>query len=390
MTTKSIALIPMRGGSKSIPGKNVALIAGKPLCYWAINAAIESNIFDHIYISTDAKYIIETVKTLFSAQITNGLIVLETRPAELAQDSTSTEEVIFHSIKNKVFDFFCLIQVTSPLISADDLREGYSKLLSGFDSVLSTCRLKRFFWSENGTPVNYNIFKRPRRQDFQGQLVENGAFYFSTKASLLEHKNRLGGKIGLYEMFGDSFFEIDEPSDFQILECLLINKRAQFRKKISKIEAIVIDVDGTLTDGGMYYGASGEELKKFNTLDAKGIALARERNIKIFILTAENSPAVHARFNKIQVDFYRHGVADKAVELQSWAKENNINLKNTLYIGDDLGDLDAMKLCGYRACPNNAVTEIKQISDYQSRYIGGNGAAREIISEFVLKNILID
>jgi N-acylneuraminate cytidylyltransferase len=378
---KNIALIPMRGGSKSIPYKNIKIIAGKPLCYWAIRAALEASIFQKIYISTDDDNIERVVSDLFSKEINTNLISIVRRKEDLAQDTTSTEAVIFDFIVKREFDTLTLIQVTSPLLTPKSLQQGHQKIIEGFDSVVSATRLKRFFWNDDGTPINYDYNQRPRRQDFNGTLVENGAFYMSTNQALTRNQNRIGGNISIVEMAENSFLEIDEPNDWDQVEKILQRKEVSNKK----FQAIIIDVDGTLTDGGMYYGQDGEVLKKFNTLDAQGIALAREQGVHIFILTAESSPAVHSRFNKVQVDSYQHGIKNKAEVLLSWSNLNNINLANVLYIGDDIGDLNAMKLCASVACPQNAISSIKKISNYTSHLKGGEGAVRDIIDTIVLK-----
>lgn len=374
----NIALIPMRGGSKSIPLKNIKTIAGKPLCYWSILQALDSKALTYVYISTDCPEIMSVVEELFPGDL-NKKLFIEKRLKTLAEDTTPTEEVLNEFIKNRDFNNIALIQVTSPLIESRYIDEGFEKLeRKNVQSVVSVAPFRRFLWSEDGEPLNYDIFKRPRRQDFEGTYVENGAFYITTKDALVSSKNRISGSIGLIKMPEATFFEVDEPDDFPVIENLLLKKQAS--PAIPK--AVIIDVDGTLTDGGMYYGKNGEELKKFNTQDAQGIVLIRKNNVKVFILTAEDSPSVHSRFKKIQVDEYQYGIKEKWPVLRQWLKENEIKKDEALYIGDDMGDEEAMSQCLHRACPQNAVPDIKKISNYISPFNGGDGAVRDILSYY--------
>ena len=165
------------------------------------------------------------------------------------------------------FDVMCLIQATSPLTQAEDFVQAKDKFISGsYDSLLSAVPFNRFLWDADEKPINYDPARRPRRQDAAVQYMENGAFYFTTAELLEKSQCRLGARIGIHVMPLDTACEIDEPRDWAVCEQLLLGRSAtQLQHALSKIEALVVDVDGTLTDGGMYYGADGEALKKFHT-----------------------------------------------------------------------------------------------------------------------------
>ncbi|MCB0272850.1 MAG: acylneuraminate cytidylyltransferase, partial [Bdellovibrionales bacterium] len=247
----NVAFIPMRGGSKSIPHKNIKSIAGKPLYAWSIQAAIDSKVFDEIFVSTDAPLIREHVENTFGSQVT----VID-RPSELAQDTTSTEAVMLDFVHQFDFQTITLIQVTNPFTTARDFQHAFEKFKKeNLDSLLTASTCKRFLWDHQAKPVNYNPLQRPRRQDFEGLLMENGAFYITKKTTLLSHQNRLGGNIGIFEMNEVSSFEIDEPHDWTIVEKLL--QKEKITPILQNIQAIGVDVDGTLTDGGMYYSPEG-------------------------------------------------------------------------------------------------------------------------------------
>ena len=210
------ALIPLRGGSKSIPLKNIKIIGGQPLCYWVLKACVDSNIFKEIVVSTDSAEIKSVVQSL-------GLpIRIIDRPSEYATDDASTESVMLHASRHMACDVMVTVQATSPLLAAKDLVD--SKRIyenHGLHSVLTAVRTKRFFWTDECTPINYSPQHRPRRQDFKGTLMENGSFYFTDVKMLLKEECRLVGKIGIFEMDEATTVEIDELNDWAIVETLL-------------------------------------------------------------------------------------------------------------------------------------------------------------------------
>jgi len=219
---KRVAFIPVRGGSKSIPLKNIKLLAGKPLLYWTLQAAADTPLIDEIVVATDHDQIAKLAADFPSAKIK----VYKRDPVN-AQDTSSTESVMLEYIGKSNLedeDLFILIQATNPFLRAEHLAEALHLVEEEkADSLLSVVRTKRFFWKADGTPLNYDFMKRPRRQDFDGLFMENGSFYITSVQGLKLFQNRLNGRIGLYEMPEISGFEIDEPSDWTICEGLLKN-----------------------------------------------------------------------------------------------------------------------------------------------------------------------
>jgi N-acylneuraminate cytidylyltransferase len=217
-----VAFIPVRGGSKSIPLKNIKPLSGKPLIYWSIAALQTVSCVDEIIIATDSE---EIAKTTVSFNFSKMRIYK--RKAENATDTATTESVMLEYIEQSNLqndDIFMLVQATSPLTQIKHFKEAlelYKKY--NYDSLLSCVRNYRFFWNENGTSKNYDYMNRPRRQDFNGQLMENGAFYINTVGGIKKSQNRLCGKIGIYEMPEYTAIELDEPIDWIIVEQLLKN-----------------------------------------------------------------------------------------------------------------------------------------------------------------------
>lgn len=149
---------------------------------------------------------------------------------------------------------------------------------------------------------------------------------------------------------------------------------------MTKIKLFVTDVDGTLTDGCMYYAENGLELKKFNFKDGMGFKLLRDLGIKTAIITSENTPIVKKRADKLKVDYLSMGSWAKLEFVKKICDELNISLNEVAYIGDDINDIELLNSVGYKACPNDAVKKVKSINGIMVLdNIGGNGAVREFI-----------
>lgn len=365
-----VALLPLRGGSKSIPGKNLRAIAGRPLYAWSLEAALDSGCFDAVVVASDSAEIRDDARRRYGARIE----VVDRAP-ENATDTASSESVMLELAEREAFDVLALIQATSPLTQAGDFRAARAQFeRDGLDSLLSGVALKRFFWTPDGRALNYDPLHRPRRQDFDGTVMENGAFYFTRRDLLTGTGARLGGRTGVHVMHEDSAVELDEPVDWPVVERLL-------RRRVAipaDLRMLVVDVDGTLTDGGMYYDADGEALKKFQTRDAKGLLMLRDAGLRICIVTAENSAVVHARMRKLGLTDYFPGVSDKPAWLAEHGPRFDATPAQTAYIGDDLNDLQCLAAVGFSCCPADAVPEVREAVHYVCSAEGGDGAVREV------------
>ncbi|HCU88570.1 MAG TPA: phosphatase [Gammaproteobacteria bacterium] len=371
---KWIALMPLRGGSKSIPNKNTRRIAGRPLYEWSLEQAINSKCFDAIYVASDS----QSIRNIVLEQFSDSVIVVD-RSAASATDVAASEIIMLEVGRQVAFDVMCLIQATSPLTRSDDFIKAKDKFISGsYDSLLSAVLFNRFLWDADEKPVNYDPTRRPRRQEAAVQYMENGAFYFTAAEVLEKQKCRLGGRIGIHVMPLDTACEIDEPRDWTFCERLLLDRSdTQLQHVLSKIDTLVVDVDGTLTDGGMYYGANGEALKKFHTRDGKGLQLLAEQGVRICVVSSEDSPAMAARIKKLGISDYYPGIQNKLELLLEKIASWNTVLERICVIGDDLGDLDLIKHVGFSFCPADAVSEVSVHVDYICRASGGTGAVRE-------------
>ena len=380
------AFIPVRGGSKSIPLKNIREFCGKPLVYWNIAALQAAGLVDKIVVATDSDDIEATVRSFGFDKVE-----IYRRSAENASDTASTESVMLEYIEAARLSeetVFMLVQATSPLTQTIHFQEALQLYSEGnYDSLLTCVVNKRFFWNKNGTPRNYDYRNRPRRQNFEGELMENGAFYINTVKNILQSGNRLGGKIGIYDMPEYTAIEIDEPDDWTMLENLM-RKHVLKTQPVTKIKLFLTDVDGVLTDGGMYYSETGDELKKFNTRDGMGFHLLREAGIKSGIITTENTQIVERRAAKLKVDYVYQGknTGGKLQTALEICRKEGITLAEAAYIGDDINCYDLLCEVGMAACPADAVDKIKTIPNIIIlRKKGGEGVVREFI-EIILGN----
>lgn len=156
------------------------------------------------------------------------------------------------------------------------------------------------------------------------------------------------------------------------------------------IKLIVMDVDGTLTDGGIYYSESGSEIKNFNSKDAAGILACQAIGIDCMILTGRTGKAVERRAEDLHIKYVYQGITDKMAFLLDFLKEHKMDLQDVFYIGDDLNDIKCMNIAGVAGCPADASPEILLRADYIASHNGGHGAVRDVLFSYLKDNNLYD
>lgn len=222
MSGKVICLIPARGGSKGVPGKNIRELNGIPLVAHSISQAEAASLVDDVYVTSDDLQILQVAKN-YNANIIH-------RPAEISGDTASSESALLHALHviedtGENVSLIVFLQCTSPIRSPVDIDNAIRVLQqSQADSLLSVVNSHRFFWKEvngNAVSVNYDYRERPRRQDMAPQYQENGSIYIFTPEVLKQYNNRLGGKIALYEMGESSNIDIDTENDLLLAQAML-------------------------------------------------------------------------------------------------------------------------------------------------------------------------
>tara|TARA_B100000424_G_scaffold141869_1_gene107808 strand:+ start:75 stop:713 length:639 start_codon:yes stop_codon:yes gene_type:complete len=211
---KIVSVILARGGSKEIPSKNIINVKGKPLIYYTIKASQESNV-QETWVSTDCAKI-KKVAQKFNANVLD-------RPKIISQDFSKSEEALIHFSEKIEFDVLVFIQPTSPLLKSKDINKGIKLILDeGYNSVFSVYKqhwIPR--WTLDIKPINWKTNNRPMRQEVNEEYVENGAFYITTKTSLLKSQLRYSGKKNIVVMPLSRSFQIDTLEDLKLIQGLL-------------------------------------------------------------------------------------------------------------------------------------------------------------------------
>lgn len=153
------------------------------------------------------------------------------------------------------------------------------------------------------------------------------------------------------------------------------------------VRLLIMDVDGTLTDGSMYYDDCGHEMKKFNVKDGAGIKMLQKKGIQTMILTGRKSQCVAKRAEELKIDHILQGIDDKAKYLQEFVNQKGWSMQEAAYIGDDINDLECMRLVGHTAAPADAVEAVLEMVDYICAKKGGQGAVREYAEYLIRRRV---
>lgn len=372
-TPKIVALIPLRGGSKRIPGKNIKPIAGKPLAYWACAAACSCRYIEDVYVSTEDQLIARTIESFAL-----GIRVVA-RPESLAMDNSTTDDVMLHFMSQVDFDVLATIQATCPLVRGIDLDLGIEQFIRNEnDSLLTGVLTKRFYWSVDSRPLNYDPFRRPFSQDFEGSIVENGAFYLTNRTTLQTQRNRLGGKIGIFRMAKETVTDIDDLADFEVAERQLLKRTNELRAKAGTIKILISDLDGIWGDNNVCTFGDMRELSEHSNSDTSSLDRFRAQfNLPILIVAKEANPAFKSRCAKLRVEFLGNS-DDKCSAITQELTARGLSWPDVCYIGRDVSDRECMMKAGLTFCPAEGDSEIKRKADHVLCRGGGADPIREV------------
>lgn len=213
------AFVPIRSGSKGIAGKNTRPLCGKPLVCWILDTLAQSRLFYEVWLATD-----DAEAERMAADRYRGKVGVYRRSGSSASDSASVMAVVREFVAWRGMadsDWLCLFQATSPFTTAEDIKRMLGLAAGGvFDSVVSCVRLRKFRWSAEGVPLDYQSGSKPRRQDYGGFLVESGNFYCSRAGALRQAPYILSGRVGIVEVDASLAVDIDEPRDWAEAECV--------------------------------------------------------------------------------------------------------------------------------------------------------------------------
>ncbi|KAK7910018.1 hypothetical protein WMY93_014702 [Mugilogobius chulae] len=383
------ALILARGGSKGIPLKNIKTLAGIPLIGWVLRAAVESELFDSIWVSTDHDDI-ERVARSFGAKV-------HRRSPEVSKDSSTSLDSIQEFIRlNPEVDVVCHMQATSPCLHPFHLKGALEYItVKGYDSVFSVVRRHHFRWQEvhQGTdevtkPLNLDPSNRPRRQDWDGELCENGSFYFCTRELLQSQGLLQGGKVAYYEMRPEYSVDIDVDIDWPVAEQRVLRYGYFGRDTPEVVKIMFCNISGCLTEGRIFISSSGTEMISLNTRDTAGIRMLKNEGVEVILLTSNLDPVAKALSQNVS---HRLGcevmsVHEKPLEdLKDIVKKRGLSWNDVAYMGNDEIDVDCLNVAGLSAVPSDAPVVAKNGTKYICKALGGKGAVREFAEHILLQ-----
>jgi len=383
---RAIAIIPARGGSKGVPGKNIAPVGGIPLVARAIRAALDSGVIDTVYVSTDDADIAAVTRAW-------GGEVID-RPAAIAGDTASSEAAVLHALaalagRGIVPTVTAFLQATSPFIDATALGEAVERVLAGTcDVVFSAFETYAFLWQQGeggASGVNHDHSFRPRRQDREPHFQETGAFYVMNTAGFVEREFRFFGTVGIQQTLAARAVEIDDPDELAISRLLAPHFDAATTVEalaIEGIDALVMDFDGVHTDDLVWVDQDGRESIAASRSDGMGIGMLRQSGLPMLILSKEANPVVAARAAKLKIEAI-HGIDNKLPILRQWCAENGVSLDRVAYVGNDVNDAACLRAVGWPVVVANAHPDIISLGRIVLNRNGGSGAIREL-AELIL------
>ncbi|WP_399034990.1 cytidylyltransferase domain-containing protein [Streptomyces sp. ASQP_92] len=372
---KVLAVIPARGGSKGVPGKNLAPVAGVPLVVRAVLACRAARHVTEVVVSTDDPGIAAAARSA-------GADVVD-RPAAISGDTAGSEAAVLHTLEaHPDADVVLLVQCTSPFLTREDI-EGVAAAVveDGAETAVTVAPFHGFLWREDelggGQGMGHDKAFRPRRQDRPQDFLETGAAYAMEAAGFREHKHRFFGRTALVRTDPARVLEIDEPHDLARARALAPLLDRLPGPTLDDVDAVVLDFDGTQTDDKVLVDSDGRELVAVHRGDGLGIAALRRAGLKLLILSTEQNPVVAARAHKLKIPVL-HGIDRKDLALKQWCEEQGIDPQRVLYAGNDVNDLPCFALAGWPVAVADAHDAVRAAARAVTRTPGGEGAIREI------------
>ncbi|RLU90369.1 transferase [Streptomyces griseocarneus] len=393
MNDAVLAVIPARGGSKGVPGKNLAPVGGVPLVARAVRECRAARLVTDVVVSTDDPGIAATAREA-------GAVVVQ-RPAAIAGDTASSEAAVLHAMdayeamRGGRVGVAVLAQCTSPFLAADDVDGVVAAVVErGADTALTVAPFHGFVWRDSVEPaavpaargahgVNHDKSHRPRRQDRPEDLLETGAAYAMRADGFRAHRHRFFGHTELVRTDPSRVLEVDDQHDLARARALapLLDMPAAGTALPGRgdVDAVVMDFDGTQTDDRVLIDADGRELVAVHRGDGLGIAALRRAGLTLLTLSTETNPVVAARGRKLGVPVL-HGIDRKDQALKQWCDDHGIALDRVLYVGNDVNDLPCFGLVGWPVAVASAHDAVRGAARAVTAAPGGDGALREIAS----------
>jgi N-acylneuraminate cytidylyltransferase len=395
----TVAIVPARGGSKSIPRKNLRPLGGVPLLAYSIAAGRTARTVDRVIVSTDDEDIAEVARAW-------GADVPFLRPASLGGDRTPDLPVFQHALswleanENCVPEFVVQLRPTSPLRPPDCI-DAALELLRGdetIDSVRTVMQAtqnpyKMWRLQPDGfiTPLLAGeageAYNRPR-QDLPQTHWQTGHVDAIRAAVIREQASMSGSRIRALVLDTAYACDIDTEADWRRAEWLLRDFDRPLVQPLARRpfpespRLVVFDFDGVMTDNRVWVGEQGNELVACNRSDGLGLVKLRELGLDLFVLSTETNPVVGSRCRKLALP-YEQGVRDKADRLRCLLHERGIASSDVIYVGNDVNDLDCMRFVGCGVAVADAHPDVRRVADLTLACAGGHGAVRELCDRLV-------
>jgi len=398
-----LAIIPARGGSKTVPRKNIQPLAGHPLIAYSIAAGLQAQRVSRVIVSTDDEEIAKISRSY-------GAEVPFLRPASLAQDETVDLPVFKHGLEwlaeNEAYQPEIVVQLrpTSPLRPPDCVDSAIEIFLenNNRDSVRGVIpsgqnpyKMWRISSKGNLQPLLGNDFEEPYnmpRQQLPQTYWQTGHIDVIRASTILEKGSMSGDNILPLIMDPRYVGDIDTAKDHEHAQWILghsdlplIRPGRKVRLIPQKVELVVFDFDGVMTDNRVWVDAESRELVSANRSDGWGLARLKETGVQIVVLSTETDPVVAARCHKLGIEAIQ-GIQDKAKALRELMESRGIEPNQSIYLGNDVNDVVCFPLVACALVVEDAHPEAKAQADIILTKRGGQGAVRELC-DILIKNI---
>ena len=404
--THILALIPARGGSKGIPRKNIRSFAGYPLIAWSIAAGLQAKSVSRVIVSTDDEEIAAVAREF-------GAETPFLRPSELAQDRTTDFPVFEHALKwleeieGYKPEIVVQLRPTSPIRPTDMVDNAVSILMQHPDAdsvrgVVPAGQNPHKMWRFRGydSPMDALLHVDGIAEPYNAPRQVLPPVYWQTghidaiRTSTISRKGSLTGEV-VYPLVIDPRYtvDIDTPADWTKYEAVVYSgldmvmpAGGTHRPMPKKIELVICDFDGVITDNRVWVDQDGHETVAAYRSDSPRVKDLRERGIEVMIISSEPNPVVLARAKKMGVEaIHNVGFQDKGRVMREVLEQKNIKAENVVYIGNDINDLPCFEVAGWAVAVADAYPEVIRAADYVLQSPGGHGALRELC-DLILKN----
>lgn len=409
--TEVLAIVPARGGSKGIPRKNIRLFAGYPLIAYSIAAGKQATMVSRVVVSTDDEEIAAVARDY-------GAETPFLRPGDLAADDTTDLPVFLHALEwleqheDYRPDLIVQLRPTSPIRPPELVDRAIQKLASHKDAdsvrgVVPAAQNPHKMWRLSGEDqpmaplLNVSGLSEPYnapRQSLPQIYWQTGHIDAIRAGTILEKRSMSGVKV--YPLVIDARYtvDIDNLADWSRYENMVYSAALDMvspgrarRPMPERIELIVTDFDGVITDNRVWTDETGRETVVASRSDSMHIRELRERGIDVVILSSEPNPVVKARAQKMgDVEAIRGiDIRGKGVALKEIVAKKHVNPAHVVYIGNDLNDLPCFELAGWSVAVSDAYPEVLRQADYVLQSRGGRGALREVC-EMILRRLRVE